>query len=109
MVFNYVRDSWLLVRIFKVLRIGSNFHSRCELKKQYHSHFVTATNFSDTEVTGVTLRIADHQDAKVPNIHAIQAFYKKFLGKLTRKQEKRAVDAFIYMRSNFPENFSPFY
>ena len=77
MVFKYVRDSWLLVRIFKVLRIGSNFHSRCELKKQYHSHFVTAANFSGTEVTGVTLRIADHQDATVPNIHAIQAFYTK--------------------------------
>ena len=75
MVFKYVRDSWLLVRIFKVLRIGSNFHSRCELKKQYHSHFVTAANFSGAEVTGVTLRIADHQDATVPNIHAIQAFY----------------------------------
>ena len=77
MVFKYVRDSWLLVRIFKVLRIGSNFHSRCELKKQYHSHFVTAANFSGTEVTGVTLRTANYYDTTVANIHAIQAVYTR--------------------------------
>ena len=77
MVLKYVRDLRLLVRMFKVLRIGSNFHSRCGLRKQYQSHFVPAANFNGTEVTGVTLGMANHQDRTVANIHAIQAFYTR--------------------------------
>ena len=39
--------------------------------------FVTAANFSGTEVTGVTLRTANYYDITVANIHAIQAVYTR--------------------------------